>query len=66
MVLTFGLLSPNKGIEYMLRALPEVVKTCRTGLYRARRDPPDLVREQGETYRLSLERLAGISAFESM
>ena len=25
-LLTFGLLSPNKGIEYVLRALPEVIR----------------------------------------
>ena len=25
-VLTFGLLSPNKGIEYALHALPEVIR----------------------------------------
>ena len=55
-LLTFGLLSPNKGIEHVLNALPDVVA-----------DFPDLVyivlgathphelRSRGEAYRLGLE-----------
>ena len=58
-LLTFGLLSPNKGIEYVLNALPailaefpEVVYICLGATH------PNEVREQGEAYRLGLERLA--------
>jgi glycosyltransferase involved in cell wall biosynthesis len=58
-VLTFGLLSPNKGIEYALKALPAVVREFPQFVYIVLgATHPNLVREQGETYRLSLERLA--------
>jgi glycosyltransferase involved in cell wall biosynthesis len=57
--LTFGLLSPNKGIEHMLRAVPEILKTFPNFAYIVLgATHPDLVRDQGERYRLSLERLA--------
>ncbi len=57
--LTFGLLSPNKGIEYVLRAVPEIVKAFPNFAYIVLgATHPALVREQGERYRLSLERLA--------
>jgi glycosyltransferase involved in cell wall biosynthesis len=57
--LTFGLLSPNKGIEYMLRAVPEILKSFPNFVYIVLgATHPALVREQGERYRLSLERLA--------
>jgi glycosyltransferase involved in cell wall biosynthesis len=58
-LLTFGLLSPNKGIENVLRALPEVVKKFPDLIYiLLGATHPNLVREHGEAYRLSLERLA--------
>jgi len=58
-VLTFGLLSPNKGIEYALQALPEVIREFPNLVYIVLgATHPNLVREQGETYRLSLERMA--------
>lgn len=58
-LLTFGLLSPNKGIENVLRALPEVVKIFPNLVYIVLgATHPNLVREHGEAYRLSLERLA--------
>ena len=58
-LLTFGLLSPNKGIENVLRALPEVVKVFPNLVYIVLgATHPNLVREHGEAYRLSLERLA--------
>jgi glycosyltransferase involved in cell wall biosynthesis len=57
--LTFGLLSPNKGIEHMLRAMPEILKSFPDFVYIVLgATHPGLVREQGERYRLSLERLA--------
>lgn len=58
-LLTFGLLSPNKGIENVLNALPEIVKEFPNVVYIVLgATHPNLVRDQGETYRLSLERLA--------
>lgn len=57
--LTFGLLSPNKGIEYMLRAIPEILEEFPDFVYIVvGATHPDLVRHEGERYRLSLERLA--------
>ena len=57
--LTFGLLSPNKGIEQMLRAVPEIVESFPAFVYLVLgATHPDLVRREGERYRLSLERLA--------
>lgn len=57
--LTFGLLSPNKGIESMLRAIPEILKSFPNFAYIVLgATHPDLVRDQGERYRLGLERLA--------
>ncbi len=57
--LTFGLLSPNKGIELMLRAMPEILKEFPNFVYIVLgATHPNLVREQGERYRISLERLA--------
>ena len=54
-----GLLSPNKGIETVLRALPEVVKKFPDLVYIILgATHPNLVREHGEAYRLTLERLA--------
>src|SRR6266536_5710400 len=58
-VLSFGLISPGKGIEFVIRALPEVVRVCPELVYIILgATHPNLLREQGETYRLSLERLA--------
>ena len=58
-LLTFGLLSPNKGIENVLRAMPEIIKKYPNLVYIILgATHPNLVRENGEAYRLSLERLA--------
>ncbi|MEK7703436.1 MAG: glycosyltransferase family 4 protein [Myxococcota bacterium] len=58
-LLTFGLLSPNKGIEYALRALPDLVRELPNLVYIVvGQTHPNLLREEGEAYRLSLERLA--------
>ena len=58
-LLTFGLLAPGKGIEYVIRALPEVVRAFPDLVYIVLgATHPNLVREQGESYRLGLERLA--------
>jgi glycosyltransferase involved in cell wall biosynthesis len=58
-LLTFGLLSPNKGIENVLNALPEIIAEFPTvGYIVLGATHPSLLRNQGEIYRLSLERLA--------
>jgi glycosyltransferase involved in cell wall biosynthesis len=57
--LTFGLLSPNKGIESVLQAMPKVIAESPDFVYIVLgATHPNLVREHGEIYRLSLERLA--------
>lgn len=57
--LTFGLLSPNKGIEYVLKALPEVIREFPNFMYIILgATHPSLFRSEGETYRISLERMA--------
>lgn len=58
-LLTFGLLSPQKGIENVLKALPNVLKEFPNIVYVILgATHPNLVKEQGETYRMSLERMA--------
>ncbi len=58
-LLTFGLLSPNKGIEFALRALPEIIREFPNIVYIVLgQTHPNLLRNEGEAYRLSLERLA--------
>ena len=58
-LLTFGLLSPNKGIEYVLKALPAIVAEFPEVVYLVLgATHPNLIREHGEAYRLGLERLA--------
>ncbi|MGI8603487.1 MAG: glycosyltransferase [Verrucomicrobiales bacterium] len=65
-LLTFGLLSPNKGIESMLNALPLITKEFPETVYIVLgATHPHLVREQGETYRISLERLAKKNGVEA-
>src|SRR5690606_27716015 len=58
-LLTFGLLSPGKGIENVIRALPEIVRAVPDVVYIVLgATHPNLLREHGEAYRLELERLA--------
>src|SRR5512146_2253219 len=58
-LLTFGLLSPNKGIEHVLNALPQILAEFRDVVYIVLgATHPNEVREHGEAYRLSLEILA--------
>jgi glycosyltransferase involved in cell wall biosynthesis len=54
-ILTFGLLSPNKGIEVMIDAMPSILKRCADAVYVVLgATHPNLVRDQGEAYRESL------------
>jgi glycosyltransferase involved in cell wall biosynthesis len=54
-ILTFGLLSPNKGIEVMIDAMPAILKRCANAVYVVLgATHPNLVRNQGEAYRESL------------
>jgi glycosyltransferase involved in cell wall biosynthesis len=54
-ILTFGLLSPNKGIEVMIDAMPSILKRRADAVYVVLgATHPNLVRDEGEAYRESL------------
>jgi len=58
-LLTFGLLSPNKGIEHVLNAMPAILAEFPDVVYVVvGATHPNELRENGELYRLGLERLA--------
>ncbi len=58
-ILTFGLLSPGKGLEHMIEAMPGVAEKHPEALYVILgRTHPHIVRESGESYRTKLHRLA--------
>ena len=59
MLLTFGLLGPNKGIETVIRALPAALAACPDLVYFVvGATHPAVLREHGEAYRTTLEREA--------
>lgn len=65
-LLSFGLLSPNKGIENVISALPEILKKHPNVVYIILGvTHPHVVRNEGETYRLSLQWLAHEKHVES-
>ncbi|GAB4539589.1 MAG: glycosyltransferase family 4 protein [Anaerolineae bacterium] len=58
-LLTFGLLSPNKGIENVIKALPAILERHPNVVYIVLgATHPNVKRLEGEAYRLSLQRLA--------
>src|SRR5450432_1407632 len=58
-LLTFGLLSPNKGIENVIRAMPDILAKHKHAVYMvAGATHPHILRREGDTYRASLQALA--------
>jgi glycosyltransferase involved in cell wall biosynthesis len=58
-LLTFGLLSPNKGIENVINALPSIVEQFPNLVYMVLgATHPHLIKHEGEAYRESLQKLA--------
>ena len=57
-LLTFGLLSRNKGIEYIISALPEIIEKIPGVMYLVvGATHPSILRQEGEAYRLELMKL---------
>ena len=58
-LLTFGLLSPNKGIEYVLHALPKIIEIFPEVVFIVvGQTHPNLIRNEGESYRMQLKKIA--------
>ena len=58
-LLTFGLLSPNKGIENVIQALPQILSKHKNVAYIvAGATHPHILRREGDRYRASLQALA--------
>ena len=65
-LLSFGLLSQSKGIEDVISALPAIVEKYPNVVYLILgATHPQVIRNEGETYRLSLQRLARELGVES-
>jgi glycosyltransferase involved in cell wall biosynthesis len=65
-LLTFGLLSPNKGIEHVLNALPDIVAEFPDVVYIVLgATHPNELRSRGDTYRLGLEALVKKNRLEN-
>jgi glycosyltransferase involved in cell wall biosynthesis len=57
-ILTFGLLSKNKGIEIMLKAMPAIVEAEPSVLYIVLgMTHPSVLKQDGESYRFSLQQM---------
>ena len=62
--MTFGLLSPNKGLETIIRGLPAILDRHPDAVYLiAGATHPHLVASEGEAYRESLSNLPARSAW---
>ena len=58
-ILTFGLLSPDKGIETMIRAMPAIIQACPEATYTiVGATHPHLIAHEGEAHRERLQALA--------
>jgi polysaccharide biosynthesis protein PslF len=56
---TFGLVDPRKGLEFVIGAMPAIVERHPDALYLiVGQTHPELLKQQGETYRNTLERQA--------
>jgi glycosyltransferase involved in cell wall biosynthesis len=56
-ILTFGLISPNKGLEIMIEAMPAILRTRSDAVYVVLgATHPNLIRSAGESYRESLKK----------
>jgi glycosyltransferase involved in cell wall biosynthesis len=65
-LLTFGLLSPNKGIENVIQALPQILSKHKNVVYLvAGATHPHILRREGDKYRASLQGLAKEMGVES-
>lgn len=65
-LLTFGLLSPNKGIENVIQALPQILSQHKNVVYIvAGATHPHILRRDGDKYRASLQALAKEMGVES-
>ena len=65
-LLTFGLLSPNKGIENVIQALPQILSKHKNVVYIvAGATHPHILRREGDKYRDSLQALAKKVGVES-
>jgi len=65
-LLTFGLLSPNKGIENVIQALPQILAKHKNVAYIvAGATHPHILRREGDKYRASLQALAKEIGVES-
>jgi glycosyltransferase involved in cell wall biosynthesis len=65
-LLTFGLLSPNKGIENVIQALPQILARHKNVVYIvAGATHPHILRREGDEYRASLQALAKAVGVES-
>jgi glycosyltransferase involved in cell wall biosynthesis len=59
LLLTFGLLSPNKGIENVILAMPDILSKHKNAVYMvAGATHPHILRREGDKYRASLQALA--------